>query len=373
MLRFVLGLVAAGLLSIALIGSPIPSFLSADAGSGCGTAYTIQRGDTLTEIAERVYGKSARYQEIFDANRDRLKDPARITGGDTIFLPCLDTAGAPADRGQTRLAAEVAARLAAPTGTVAEKPADRLDRPLRMVTASSFAPYADVDRHAGGLVTDLAVRALRRAGAGPDARLAFVDDWTVHLKGLGSGGFDLSLPWFRPDCSASETLGAEVRRLCEHFAFSRPLHEVTVAFYALAEGPLAGITDPTGFADRTLCLPSGLPPLMLGREGPLPDGAAMVIAPATTDCLERLMRGEVDAVASTKPEADREIGRLGLGSAVAELEPLTAVRTLHALALKANPAGAARLEALDRGLEVVKQSGEWFRVVSTHNASSARP
>ena len=49
--------------------------------------YTVQKGDTLSEIAKRVYGKSSEYHKIFEANRDQLTDPDRIRPGQTLKLP----------------------------------------------------------------------------------------------------------------------------------------------------------------------------------------------------------------------------------------------------------------------------------------------
>jgi nucleoid-associated protein YgaU len=49
--------------------------------------YTVVQGDTLSHIAQRVYGKASRWQAIFDANRDQLDDPDRILPGQVLRLP----------------------------------------------------------------------------------------------------------------------------------------------------------------------------------------------------------------------------------------------------------------------------------------------
>ena len=49
--------------------------------------YTVQKGDTLSAIASRVYGKSSEYTKIFEANRDQLSDPDKIRPGQVLKLP----------------------------------------------------------------------------------------------------------------------------------------------------------------------------------------------------------------------------------------------------------------------------------------------
>lgn len=53
-------------------------------------SYTVVAGDTLSHIAQRVYGKASRWQAIFDANRDQLDDPDRIAPGQVLRLPALE-------------------------------------------------------------------------------------------------------------------------------------------------------------------------------------------------------------------------------------------------------------------------------------------
>lgn len=48
---------------------------------------TVQKGDTLSEIAQRYLGDPQRYREIFDANRPMLKDPDEIYPGQVLRIP----------------------------------------------------------------------------------------------------------------------------------------------------------------------------------------------------------------------------------------------------------------------------------------------
>lgn len=55
-------------------------------GAGART-YTVKKGDTLSEIAQRELGAASRWKEIFEANRGTLNDPDRIMPGQVLTLP----------------------------------------------------------------------------------------------------------------------------------------------------------------------------------------------------------------------------------------------------------------------------------------------
>lgn len=49
--------------------------------------HVVQKGDTLSKIAEQYYGDASLYPKIFAANRDVLKDPDRIRPGQKLRIP----------------------------------------------------------------------------------------------------------------------------------------------------------------------------------------------------------------------------------------------------------------------------------------------
>lgn len=63
---------------------PVPSVPAAAASP---RIYEVVAGDSLSKIAKRFYGDPARYQKIFDANRDQLKDPNLIHPGQKLKIP----------------------------------------------------------------------------------------------------------------------------------------------------------------------------------------------------------------------------------------------------------------------------------------------
>lgn len=49
--------------------------------------YTVKSGDTLSKIAKQYYGDAGQYMKIFDANKDKLKNPDQIQVGQELTIP----------------------------------------------------------------------------------------------------------------------------------------------------------------------------------------------------------------------------------------------------------------------------------------------
>lgn len=49
--------------------------------------YTVKPGDSLSKIAKQFYGKASRYPEIFEANKEVIKNPDLIYPGQKIRIP----------------------------------------------------------------------------------------------------------------------------------------------------------------------------------------------------------------------------------------------------------------------------------------------
>jgi nucleoid-associated protein YgaU len=55
--------------------------------AGSMTTYTVQPGDTLSAIAQRLLGNANEYMDIFNANRDQITDPDKIRPGQVLKIP----------------------------------------------------------------------------------------------------------------------------------------------------------------------------------------------------------------------------------------------------------------------------------------------
>jgi nucleoid-associated protein YgaU len=56
------------------------------ASSGGSDSYTVQKGDTLMKIAFETYGDLYKWKDIYDANRDSIKDPNAVPPGTVLKM-----------------------------------------------------------------------------------------------------------------------------------------------------------------------------------------------------------------------------------------------------------------------------------------------
>lgn len=57
------------------------------ASASASRTYTVRSGDTLSQIAQRVLGDKARWRDLYQANRDKLKNPDRLQAGLVLRIP----------------------------------------------------------------------------------------------------------------------------------------------------------------------------------------------------------------------------------------------------------------------------------------------
>jgi len=67
--------------------SDVKSGSSSSAPADLPKTYTVQSGDNLSKIAKEVYGDAEKWHAIFDANRDKIKNPDLIRPGEILTLP----------------------------------------------------------------------------------------------------------------------------------------------------------------------------------------------------------------------------------------------------------------------------------------------
>ena len=54
--------------------------------------YTVKAGDTLSKLAGQFYNATDKWERIYDANRDQLKNPNYIYIGMKLMIPSDDKA-----------------------------------------------------------------------------------------------------------------------------------------------------------------------------------------------------------------------------------------------------------------------------------------
>ena len=51
------------------------------------STYTVKSGDCLWNIAKKYLGDGSRYNEIYNLNKDKIKNPNLIYAGQVLTLP----------------------------------------------------------------------------------------------------------------------------------------------------------------------------------------------------------------------------------------------------------------------------------------------
>ena len=85
---------------MAIESDPLPDFSDVQSGSSSEAmptedaaatmeTYKVVAGDTLSHIAKKHYGDASKWHQIFEANRDVIKNPDLIQIGWTLKLPQL--------------------------------------------------------------------------------------------------------------------------------------------------------------------------------------------------------------------------------------------------------------------------------------------
>ena len=75
--------------------SPAPDFSDVQGGSSSTASnkdkevrtVTVKEGDSLSKIAKRELGDADKWHAIYDANRDKIKNPDLIHPGQVLTLP----------------------------------------------------------------------------------------------------------------------------------------------------------------------------------------------------------------------------------------------------------------------------------------------
>lgn len=355
--------------------------------------YVVERGDSLRQISLRVFG-STDFRQIYNANKDAIgKDPNIIRIGMALRIPCpasrsasdaatiteaekmardmsaeLIAEAVAAAKAEAEIAIEAARAEGAALIRKAAKPdASSVDeRQILLITGGNYAPFTDEALPNRGLYTKLVETAFLRAAPEQAYKIQFVNDWSSHLDLLmPTLAFDGTFPWSRPHCEEAEGLSESDRKRCETYNFSNPFYEVVDTYFARNGSGYETAMSHADFAGTTICRPEGWSLTHMDAVG-LYEPAITLFRPTEPDaCFDAVANGTVDIVAIEAHLAVEAISRLGYTDEIIENPNLAAIKGLNVMTHVDNPDGEAVLEILNRGLEVMQQSGEWRDIVST--------
>ena len=69
------------------VPSSVPSASATPNVSDVERTYTVVAGDTLSKIAKRELGDASKWHQIYEANKDTIKNPDLIYPGQTFKIP----------------------------------------------------------------------------------------------------------------------------------------------------------------------------------------------------------------------------------------------------------------------------------------------
>lgn len=325
----------------------------------CST-YVVQEGDTIGNIAIKAYGVLD-YQIVFNANRDKIgNDISGLKPGTELILPCEDgrlTADAPVP--------DVA--NAAPIASAGAGAIDTSYKPkVKFLTGGDWYPFADEGLTGGGFLIRLIETAMHRAENDRGYSISWVDDWDSHMATLlPTNAFDLSVAWYAPDCSKTESMSELTHEFCDEFVFSKSLYDAVFGFFTRADSPYANATTLADYKGARICRPEGYSLHDLDEAGLIEPAVTISIPAVIGDCAEGVMQGIYD-VASVESQAMAPVVKeLGLGKEFVESPYVTSIQAISAMGSKSNPRVGEYLAMLDAGLDDMRNSGEWYEIISS--------
>ena len=347
-------LVLAGALSI---GATFNSNQAMAQSAPCGSPYVVQRGDSLSLIAQRAYGAASYFQFIYSANSGVIgTNPGLILEGSVFQIPCLN-ALAPSSANPSLI------RLEQTTGVLPAPGA----RQIRVVVGTDWAPFTDEDQEQGGMATEVTNVALSLADGSPSYKIDFINDWGAHLQPLITDhAYDFSIAWFKPNCAVVDRLSDDSKFRCNNLDWSLPIFEQIIGYYTRIDHP-----RPSSHRDlfgQTICRPTGYATFMMEEKDLVEPNIVFESPEKTTDCFEGLVSGKYDAVVLATDTAEGAITKIGAKTKVAFHEHLSYVATMHAVIAKTNPRRQELLARLNSGIQRLKESGQWFQIVARHMA-----
>ncbi|WP_299045435.1 transporter substrate-binding domain-containing protein [uncultured Tateyamaria sp.] len=343
-----------GAAALALAATAAPA-----AAQACGGTYTVERGDSLSRIADRQYKNASLWTEVHRNNLAVIgQDPNTLRVGMALRLGCIG--GLPVGLDVAAPAPQTAVQTAATAPS-----RRRLERQINIVTAGDFAPFTDQSLENEGLITDVVRTAMHSSQSGDNYRVHWVNDWSSHLDPLMTNAMmDMAFPWYKPDCA-----GTPDNYRCTNFHFSDPMFEMLILLFVDKNRPIPFAQD-SDIEGRTLCRPAGYFTHDLDRADRrwISDGKITLKQPQTVKgCFDLLVAGEVDAVAMNEFTGRAAIKDLGLKDQVEVVQgrPVS-IEGLHVLVHKDHPNADALISTINGGLDAIKLSGAYQQVIDRH-------
>lgn len=381
----------------------------------CGGLYNVGRGDSLSQIADKLYKDVNKWSLIYRNNIKLIgEDPNDIKFKDVYLLPCIGglptgleggkemakaPASAPKEHDQHAKEVESHAKVTPPknikhtaaqevvieaeeeaetkktagtddtvvTDTAMAKKIDfsASPGPLKLLVADNYAPFLGRESYNNGMIQDLVLNAFAsNPNVGP-VKSYWINDWSAHLDPLLSDAImDVGYPWLKPDCISN----SNVYR-CQNFLFSEPVFDMLIMLFTNKNHPVTFNKD-NDILGKKLCRPKGYYTHDLDKNGRnwLKGKKIILEQPSSlASCFKLLGEGEVDAVVINEFTGRAQIKKLGLADSVEVVQsrPLS-IEGHYVVVHKSHPNAIEIIEMVNESLAMIKESGKYQEVIDEH-------
>ncbi len=161
-----------------------------------------------------------------------------------------------------------------------------------------------------------------------------------------------------------------MRGRCARYAYSDPFFEVRIGFFTGRRSDYRTASSAEELFGARICRPRDLFVDDLEAVGLVEPNVSMVRPEELDYCLRALRVGEVDVVTAEADRVNEALARLGRTRALVELEPLSGPRLLRIAGPRGLRKTRSAIAALNAGLRELRETGEWFEIVSRHAAAT---
>jgi polar amino acid transport system substrate-binding protein len=222
--------------------------------------------------------------------------------------------------------------------------------PVPIVTGNDYEPFSGEELRNGGITTWIVKEALEQVGM--DARIAF-QPWKRGYQETLSNHFAATFPY----------VPTEERQ--RDMAYSDPILTIVMNIYS-APSATVDYRNTQSLAGHTLCSPIGFA-LPASIEALIASGDLKKVEPTRLpQCIDMILAGRADVLlcdeftfAGAAPKAQTK------GSTLRPVGVPVDTWTLHLIAAKSTTGTPPILEAFNRGLAKLKQSGRYDQIMKS--------
>lgn len=225
---------------------------------------------------------------------------------------------------------------------------------LRLVTGNDYPPFAGQSLPDGGLSSQLVRAAF--AAAAPDETVDIqFQPWTRGYRATLNSEYSATFPYVYTEQRATEML------------FSDPFMLVDTVVISRATAPL-DYHSPQDLAGKVLCQAQGWGLPQVIAEAVDAGLIEVVAVPQYASCFRMLLANRVDFLLSNNLQwvVQAQLNALDVSDFYLAGKPVQSTR--HYLLAPQTQAGEAVIERFNRGLALLRQSGEYRLLIATYPA-----